>query len=351
MGITYEKQTESQLRPSEEHYRLLYEESPTVNTLITLDGIILDLNKQGLKSLGYKKEEVIGQPFSNFLIPEQREFLHEQLHIGAQGLALPELELSIYAKDGSVHRFLTIPGKVILNHNTLLDGYICSAIEITERKRMADELTLANSELEAFSYSVAHDLRNPLYSMTSLLNMFSDEFKAGLQEPERQALRWIDRDAHRMADIISDLLSLSQISRHQMQKKTVDLSAIVRMIFNELKTAEPSREVMLEIKSECKAEADPGLTTILLENIIRNAWKFTSKRADAHIEFGVVEGAGSPVCYLRDNGMGFDMAKAERLFKPFERLHSDKEISGTGIGLAIVDRIVKKTRWENMGGR
>jgi signal transduction histidine kinase len=212
----------------------------------------------------------------------------------------------------------------------------------TELRESSEQLEFANKELEAFSYSVAHDLRNPLNSMAVLLSLFSDESKNRMDETEREALRRIDQAVARMGSIISDLLTLSKISRQEVQRKPVDLNAIVREIFNDLKTAEPLREVTLEIKSECTAEADSGLTVILLENIIRNAWKFTSKRKDARIEFGTVEGDRPPVYYLRDNGTGFDMAKAKQLFKPFKRLHSDKEFPGTGIGLAIVERIVNK---------
>jgi two-component system, sensor histidine kinase and response regulator len=212
----------------------------------------------------------------------------------------------------------------------------------TALRENSEQLAFANKELEAFSYSVAHDLRNPLNKIAVLLRLFSNESKTRLNETEREALMRIDQTVIRMGNIISDLLTLSKISLQQVQRKPVDLSAIVSEIFNELKTAEPLREVTLEIKSECKPEADSGLTVILLENIIRNAWKFTSKRKDARIEFGSVEGMEPPVCYLRDNGTGFDMAKAEQLFKPFKRLHSDKEFPGTGIGLAIVESIVNK---------
>ena len=204
------------------------------------------------------------------------------------------------------------------------------------------ELTASNAELKAFSYSVAHDLRNPLHSIMGCSEVLALDCGTKLDDDGKRALESIGRSAERMSQVIDDLLALSKITQRELHREAVDLSEIVRKFCEELKTSAPHRAVEFAIQPGLIANADAGLMRIIFENLIRNAWKFTSTQAHTRIEFGSTNENGSTTYFVRDNGVGFDMMYADRLFKPFVRLHSDSEFKGTGIGLATVKRIVDK---------
>jgi PAS domain S-box-containing protein len=205
----------------------------------------------------------------------------------------------------------------------------------------ATDLTLANKELEAFSYSVSHDLRNPLHGIVSCVEALKVSPTA-LDGDTREAIDHIERSAYRMSQVITDLLSLSRITQQELKRDVVDLTPIATSFFEELRRTNPARNARLEMKPGLAAMADVGLVSILLENLIRNAWKFTAHKPEARIEIGITDSIDPPAFFVRDNGAGFDMKLAERLFVPFKRLHTEKEFTGTGIGLATVKRIVDK---------
>lgn len=201
----------------------------------------------------------------------------------------------------------------------------------------------ANRELEAFSYSVSHDLRAPLRSMDGFAKMLDEDYSPVLDSKGKDFLARIRRAAQRMAVLIDDLLELARISKVEMIVKDVSLSVLASEIATELTSAEPDRRVQLKITPNLTARGDLGLLRVLLQNLIQNAWKYTGKCAEPQIEFGLSEvPSAERAFYVRDNGAGFDMAHAERLFKPFSRLHSAEEFAGTGIGLATVARIVSR---------
>jgi signal transduction histidine kinase len=209
---------------------------------------------------------------------------------------------------------------------------------VEERTR---QLTEANRELEAFSHSVSHDLRAPLRSITGFGGMLVEEY--GVQLDER-ARGYIDRmlsAATRMGGLIEDLMRLSRVTGAELRRVEVDLSAMAQGIIDELQAREPDRHVTTSIREHLRCNADPQLLRIALENLLGNAWKFTRNVADAHIELGRCDDARGTY-FIRDNGAGFDMQRAGELFAPFRRLHSSSEFPGTGVGLSIVQRIVRR---------
>ena len=210
---------------------------------------------------------------------------------------------------------------------------------VTERTRA---LETANDELEAFSYSVSHDLRAPLRAIHGFSRLLETQYASQLDDQGREMLGRVGAGAERMGLLIDDLLRLSRIARQTMRIEPVDLSALAREVADELQAAEPKRHVVWVIAAQVSAAGDPGLLRVVLQNLLGNAWKYSSRRDDARIEFGATVQGARPVYYVRDNGAGFDMTHAKQLFGPFQRLHSAEEFPGSGIGLATVARILHR---------
>jgi signal transduction histidine kinase len=211
-------------------------------------------------------------------------------------------------------------------------------LEQRVRERTA-ELETINRELEAFSYSVSHDLRAPLRAIDGFTQAIKSDYADRLDDQGRHYLDRVLNATHRMGQLIEDLLSLSRVTRAPMQRERVDLTAIARHAIAEMQQREPQRHVAARFADGLFAYGDPRLLRVMVENLLGNAWKFTSKRPAAELEFGKEDKADGPVFFVRDNGAGFDMQYASKLFKPFQRLHTDADFDGTGIGLAIVQRV------------
>ncbi len=211
-----------------------------------------------------------------------------------------------------------------------------------ELQRRAAELTATNAELEAFSYSVSHDLRAPLRSIDGFGRALEEQFADKLDEEGLDYLRRVRSAANRMRHLIDDLLSLSRVSRGELQRQAVDLSAIVWTIAAELRETQPERDVSFAIADGLVCSGDPRLLRVALTNLLGNAWKFTAKEPTARIEFGAIDDQGQQTFFIRDDGAGFDMESAHNLFRPFYRMHGPAEFEGTGIGLATVQRIVHR---------
>jgi PAS domain S-box-containing protein len=210
-------------------------------------------------------------------------------------------------------------------------------------KERTEQLQEANKQLEAFSYSVAHDLRSPLRAIEGFSQVVEEDYGQKLDDAGRVHLRRVRAAAQHMAQLIDDMLKLSRLSRVEMRRETVNLSAIATSIAEDLIQSEPDREVDFDIAEGLFAEGDEGLLWAALDNLLRNAWKFTSKLERSHIAVGTKGSEnGRQVYFVLDNGAGFNMAYADKLFKPFQRLHSTAEFSGTGIGLALVQRIIHR---------
>jgi signal transduction histidine kinase len=212
-----------------------------------------------------------------------------------------------------------------------------------EVNRRNTELEVLNKELEAFSYSVAHDLRSPLITIDGFAQVLVENTKEMLDEPNRNHLERISTAVRRAHRLINDLLALSKIIRAPFQIATVDLSRLVRDITVTLAEGAPTRVVEFAVTEGVVVQGDPGLLRIALENLLSNAWKFASRRERTRIEFGsAIDRTGRNVYFVRDNGAGFDPRYAAKLFSPFQRLHSQVEFPGTGVGLATVQRIVHR---------
>ena len=218
--------------------------------------------------------------------------------------------------------------------------------ELQERnealRRNAAELLAANTELDAFAYSVSHDLRAPLRSIDGFSQVLLEDYGAQLDEAGRDSLKRVRAASQRMGTLIDDLLKLAWVTRAELRTEVVDLSGMARDIAAELRRTTPERRVEFAIAQGLEARGDSRLLRVVLENLLRNSWKYTAKQAQPRVEFGSVDGNGERAFIVRDNGAGFDMKYADKLFGAFQRLHSAAEFEGTGVGLATVRRIINR---------
>jgi two-component system NtrC family sensor kinase len=218
-----------------------------------------------------------------------------------------------------------------------------AARELAEaRAALVEELEWKNMELEAFSYSVAHDLRAPLRSIDGFSQFLVEDYADRLDKEGKEFLKYIRESAQHMGRLIEDLLSLSRVTRSEFRRELVDLTAIADEVAERLCKHHPGHQVEVAVADGLMVSGDPRLLTIALENLLGNAWKFTGKRTDARVEVGASDEGGARIYFVRDNGAGFDMARSAKLFGVFQRLHSANEFEGTGIGLATVQRVMRR---------
>jgi light-regulated signal transduction histidine kinase (bacteriophytochrome) len=204
------------------------------------------------------------------------------------------------------------------------------------------ELEAANKELEAFSYSVAHDLRGPLRSLDGFSTILLGDYGDKLDTEGQKHLQRVRESVQTMSRLIEGLLTLAQVTRGELRCEPVDLTALARSVLDQLQANEPERKADFVIAKGLKVKGDARLLNVVLENLLGNAWKFTRRRSVTRIEFGMNPEAGQQIFFIQDNGAGFDMAHAEKLFGAFQRLHSTQEFEGMGIGLATVQRIIRR---------
>lgn len=250
---------------------------------------------------------------------------------------------------GGSYRWFLMLGEALRDAHGNIVQWFGTCTDIADMKQAEDALREsqrgleeANKELQPFSYSVSHDLRGPLRTMDGFSQALLEDHSENLDEKGRHYLTRIRTAAQRMGLLIDDLLQLSRLTRIEMRARPVDLSAMAMELIGELRDSEPGRDVEVRVEPGLEALGDPGLLQVALQNLFSNAWKFTSRREHAVIEFGVLNDQPGPVFFVRDNGAGFDMQYANHLFSPFQRLHADEEFKGTGIGLATVQRIIRR---------
>ena len=318
----------------------------------SLDGVILDANEEAALAYGWTQEELIGQPFNMILPPECHEELGEVIGQSKQGKVFQDVETSRLDKSGNVIPVLLTVVPVTDEAGRPL-ALACIARNITDLKRAeqqqrkyAAQLDAANQELEAFSYSVAHDLRTPLRALDGFSLALVEDYTDKLDEKGHDYLGRIRAASQHMGRLIDDLLELSRVARSPLNRRAVDLSALAEDIAQELRSAGAPRDTDLVISPGLVANADERLLRIVLTNLLGNAWKFTESQPHALIEFGVEELEGQVPYFVRDDGAGFDMAHVGQLFTPFQRLHSRADFPGNGIGLSLTARII-----ERHGGR
>ncbi len=288
------------------------------------------------------------------ILPEDRPIALEA-HAHAEKTGEMSFEARVRWPDGSIH-WINARGRVHYDSKGGPVRVIGVVGDITERKRAEEdikklneelirnvrELEASNKELEAFVYSVAHDLRAPLRSVSGFSEILLEGYSDKVDEKGKEYLTLTIQNAEQMSKIIDDLLHLSRISRHEIHKEDVDMSRILKSLVAELHADQPGRRVVVDIKQGMIASADAGLIKVALSNLLGNAWKFTSRTAHARIECGTLDQEGKTVYYVKDNGAGFDQRFAERVFLPFHRLHTEQEFEGTGVGLAIVERVIRR---------
>ena len=218
-----------------------------------------------------------------------------------------------------------------------------AALELAEtRAELVRDLEHKNRELESFSYAVSHDLRAPLRRIDSFSRAILESQGDTLDESGRRYLDRVREASQQMSQLIDDVLYLSRVTRADLREQDVDLSSLAQLILTRLQESEPARKVEVKVRPGVVVTGDGQLLRIALENLIENAWKFTSKQAESRIEFGVTQASGEPTYFIRDNGAGFNMTYVDRLFGPFQRLHAHGDFPGSGIGLATVQRIIHR---------
>ncbi len=355
--ITERKLAEEKLRLANAYNRSLLEASLDPLVTIAADGKITDVNAATENVTGRSREELIGTDFSNYFTdPDKARAGYRQVF--REGL-VTNYALEIRRTDGNLTPVL-YNAAVYRDESGNVIGVFAAARDITERKKAEEEirslnrelesrviertaqLENSNKELEAFAYSVSHDLRSPLRSIEGFSLALLEDYSGKLDGRGVDYLNRVRNATIRMGQLIDDLLKLSRVTRSDMNREPVNLSSIMHTIAESLRKQHPDRSAEFVITDGVLAYGDERLLSVAMENLASNAWKFSEKAPGTVIEFGTVEKDKKQVFFVRDNGVGFNMHYAGKLFSPFQRLHKADEFPGTGIGLATVKRIINR---------
>lgn len=308
------------------------------------DGFLKFFNQAFIRRMGYTREDLLSTPFLEMVHPEDRIATLEEVAKLANGVPTARFECRSRCKDGT---FLLLAWTGTPDS----DGKLYAVgRELSEERRMMGALESAQrhaeelaQELEALNYSVSHDLRAPLRAIDGFSRALSEDYGPALDDVGKSYIDRLRKNAQKTASLIDDLLSLSRVNRGELSRSRVDISQIARSVIKRHQENDPNRKVEISVAENIVLPgADERLMSLALEKIIENAWKFTRLQALAKIEIGLNADPDSTSFFVRDNGAGFDMANVHKLFGPFQRLHSEEEFEGNGIGLAIAKRIVAR---------
>jgi PAS domain S-box-containing protein len=355
--ITERKHAEEQLRKASLYTRSLIEASLDPLVTINRNGKITDVNQATENVTGYTRDRLIGSDFSNyFTAPEKARRGYEEVFAKT---FVHDYPLAIQHTSGRVIDVL-YNASVFRNEAGQIEGVFAAARDITQRKKAEEEvrrlnqeleqrviertaqLEASNKELEAFTYSVSHDLRAPLRHISGFSNLLTEEYGSNLPLDAQHHLQRIQEGTRRMGQLVDDLLNLGRIGRHEVRLQVTGLNSIVNETLVELKAECEGRQLEWKIGTLPFVECDPALMKQVFHNLLSNAVKFTRPRSPAVIDVGQKDQDGHAVVFVRDNGVGFNMKYADKLFGVFQRLHRSEDFEGTGVGLATVQRILQK---------
>jgi PAS domain S-box-containing protein len=299
------------------------------------------MNRAGEELLGLPRSELIGKTDYDFFPREQAEFFQAKDRETLRSRALVDVgEEPLQTSRGlRVLRTKKVP---ILDATGEPSHLLGISEDVTELVRAKEAAEVANRELESFSYSVAHDLRAPLRSIDGFSQAVLEDCADKLDDEGRKHLGFVRESAQLMAQLIDSMLTLSRVGRQEVVRRTVDLSGLARAAWTRLERTASGRVVDVELQEGLAGEGDPRLLALVFDNLLGNALKFTANRANARVEFGTISMDGGPAYFVRDNGAGFDMTYAGKLFGAFQRLHGAHEFEGTGVGLATVQRVIHR---------
>jgi PAS domain S-box-containing protein len=350
IDITDRKEAEAAVEESEKKFRIIADFTYDWEYWRTQDNKFAYMSPSCLRITGYNSQEFIDNPdlYLSIIHPDDRDRVAGHMKTDLHHPDQEELEFRIIRRDGE-ERWIGHLCQPVLDEKENIQGRRSSNRDITDRKRAEEEikrtnaeLEASNKELEAFAYSVSHDLRAPLRSMEGFSSALMEDYAEKLDEQGKKYLNYVQESSELMGQLIDDLLKLSRVTRADMNYEMVNLSGLGDTIVAELKRSEPNRKVEIKISPNINVFGDRNLLRLALENLLGNAWKFSSKCEVTSIEMGECNYNGKLTYFIRDNGVGFDMTYVDKLFKPFQRLHKASEFAGTGIGLATVQRIIRR---------
>ncbi|MFP4241629.1 MAG: PAS domain S-box protein [Chitinispirillaceae bacterium] len=305
------------------------------------DSRIIRINTACELLSGYADGELIGLSIFDLVPLDENEEVKKVFHRLLSGETMVEHENHWVTKSGE-KRFIRWRNTSLLDERGKPAFLVATGIDISDRKHYERELTTTNKELESFSYSVSHDLRSPLSVIGNFAAILLEDYSDKLDEEGQEYLGRMMINVKKMQRLIDDILRLSRVSRQELRRENVDLSAIVNNYLEELHSTEPKRKAEFIVEENVHAHADPQLVHVALENLLRNSWKYSSRREVTRIRFGKEVRNGLAAFYIKDNGVGFDSQFADAIFDPFKRVHAEKEFEGTGVGLSIVKRVIDR---------
>jgi len=340
--ITQRKLAEQAMRDSEQRYAALFEHAPQLVWTADTQGRATYLNRACFDLLGGEMQDWEGKKWFSAVHPEDLPGVKASWAIAEVSQMSFSGTRRLRAQDGAYHT-MAYRASPVFDAENKIDFWVCIDADVTEIKAIEAALRLSHQEMETFSYSVSHDLRSPLNTIDGFSRLLTRQLGSQVGEKERHYLSRIQAGVAQMGKLIEDLLELAHVSRLPLQNDSIDLSAMCRHLLRDLRLRDADRDVAEHIEDGLCAYGDNGLLGIVLENLLGNAWKFTSGLPHARIRVGQhLDAAGQPVFFVGDNGAGFDMAYAGKLFMPFQRLHLPSEFPGSGIGLATASRAIAR---------